>query len=357
MKKLLLLLLAVSLCTGAIRALDADRPEEEKLRRALPAQARDLLSTDRPDDSVFSRSGALLRGGIREAEKALPTALRSSVRILLITAICCAVRSLGLRHSASALSLAGTAAITACFAGDLGVMLDLGQRTIAELSDFSKLLIPTMASASALAGAVSSSAAIGSLTTVLMQLFVQLLETVVIPLSGVYVALCTAASGLAQENLHGLASAAGGVMKHSVRTILFLFTAYLSLTGILSESTDAVAMRTAKFTVSAAVPVAGNVLSEASSSILSGAKILQNSIGIFGMLGVLAILIVPFARLGLQYLLLQFTGFCCAAIGGSEEGKLVQKLSFAMGCLAAATAGCAVMVLISCVCFLRLRVL
>ena len=356
MKKLLLFILAVSLCTVAAKGAGTDKLHTDELRRALPEQARSLLTADNAEDSFFRRSGALLQGSVRVAERYFPAAIRSAIRILLVTAVCCAVRTLGTAHVQTAVSLAGAAGITACFAGDLSAMLQLGQRTVMELSDLSKLLIPTMASASALAGAMTSSAAVGSLTTVLMQLLVQLLERFALPLSGVYVALCTAASGLAQESLRGLSSAVGGLLKHGIRVILFLFTAYLSLTGILSESSDAVALRAAKMTVTASVPVAGSVLSEASSSILAGAAVLRNSIGVFGMLCVLSILLAPFLRLALHYLVLRCTAFCCAALGGTEQGKLVHGLADTLSFLLAATAGCGAMVLVSCVCFVRLRV-
>ena len=357
MKKLLLFLLIVSLVSVAAKAAVPEETfDPARLKRGLPEHAREMLRSDNHEQSLFHRLGAVLRSGVYEADKTLPAAIRSAIRILLVAAILSAFLSMSLPHTEAAVSLAGALGIAVCVSGDLNAMLLLGRRTVSELADFSKLLIPTMASAAAVSGAMTSSAAIGSLTTVLMQIFVSLLETLILPLSGAYVALCTAASALGQKSLHGLADAVGSGMKHGIRAVLFLFTSVLSLTGILSEASDISAMRAFKLTVSSSVPVAGSVLSDAASSVLAGAGVVLQSIGAIGLLGVLSIVIVPFLRLGVQYLLLQFAGFCCNALGATQCGKLVSDFSVAMSCLLAVTAGCAVMVFVSCVCLIRLRI-
>ena len=46
----------------------------------------------------------------------------------------------------------------------------------------------------------------------------------------------------------------------------------------------------------------GGVISDATETVLSGASLLRNSIGIFGMLCVTAICLVPFLRAGASYL-------------------------------------------------------
>ena len=70
----------------------------------------------------------------------------------------------------------------------------------------------------------------------------------------------------------------------------------------MSGSVDRVALKTAKFAVSGAVPVVGGVISDATETVLSGAALLRGSVGVFGMLCVTAICLLPFLRVGASYL-------------------------------------------------------
>lgn len=61
-------------------------------------------------------------------------------------------------------------------------------------------------------------------------------------------------------------------------------------------------VKAAKFTMSSLVPVVGGILSDAAETVLAGAGILKNAVGVFGMLAVLAMCVVPFLQLGIHYL-------------------------------------------------------
>ena len=49
------------------------------------------------------------------------------------------------------------------------------------------------------------------------------------------------------------------------------FTAYINLTGLISGSADAAAIRTAKTLISTVLPVVGGIASDASSAVLAAA--------------------------------------------------------------------------------------
>lgn len=58
---------------------------------------------------------------------------------------------------------------------------------------------------------------------------------------------------------------------------------------------------------------------------LVGAGLLKGTLGVFGLLGVLALCVVPFLRIGIQYLLYKLTDFFAAAIGDSELCGLIGR--------------------------------
>ena len=138
-----------------------------------------------------------------------------------------------------------------------------------------------------------------------------------------------------------------------LRVVLFVFTGYLTVTGVISGSADAAAVRATKAAVSGMVPVVGSILSDASETLLASASALKSSMGVFGMLAVLAICLTPFLKIGAQYLLLKGTAAVSGTIGMPQQVKLVKHAATAMGYLLAMTGACALMLLISVVCFLK----
>ena len=127
----------------------------------------------------------------------------------------------------------------------------------------------------------------------------------------------------------------------------------MSITGVVSGTTDAAALKATKVTISSVVPVVGSILSDASESVLVSMGILKNAAGVYGILAVLAVAAGPFLSVGVQYLLLKLSAAICGLFGNKEISGMVGDFSTAMGLLLAMVASGCLMVLISTVCFLK----
>lgn len=129
--------------------------------------------------------------------------------------------------------------------------------------------------------------------------------------------------------------------------LLVLFTTYLTVSGAIAGAADAQAVKLARSALSAAVPVVGGILSDAAESVLAGAGILQGMVGTAGMLAVLGACLLPFLRLGCQYLLYQGASLVAAAAGPKKLTKLISMLGDAFGLVLAMTAASALLLVIS----------
>ena len=127
----------------------------------------------------------------------------------------------------------------------------------------------------------------------------------------------------------------------------------MGLTGVISGTTDAAALKVTKTTISSVVPVIGNILSEASEAVLVGAGVVKNAAGVYGMLAILAVCFEPFALIGIQYLLLKLTAAICSVFATKQATELISDFSDAMGMLLAITGTICLMLLISTVCFMK----
>ena len=142
-------------------------------------------------------------------------------------------------------------------------------------------------------------------------------------------------------------------MTWCLKTLLYIFTGYIGITGVVSGTADAAAVKAAKLAISGAVPVVGGILSDASEVVLVTAGTVKNAVGVYGMLAIAAIWLGPFVKIGAHYLLLKGCGLICGVFGSKEHCTLIQDFSSAMGLLLAMTGSVCVMLLVSMVCFMK----
>ena len=249
--------------------------------------------------------------------------------------------------------LAGVVAVASALLLSTNSLIRLATDTILEIDAYGKLLLPVMTAALAAQGGVTASAALCAGTALVSSVLQSVLTNWMVPGTYLYLALGIGSCATGEDLLSRLAAMLKGVLSWSMKILVTAFTTYLSLTGVVSGTTDAAALKAAKVGMSTFVPVVGGALSDASEAVLVSAQWLKNAAGIYGILAVLAIFLHPFLRISLHYLILKLTGAVCAVFGGKEITRTVDAFASAMGLLLGMTASGCVLVLISTVCFLK----
>ena len=106
--------------------------------------------------------------------------------------------------------------------------------------------------------------------------------------------------------------------------------------------------KAAKFAVSGIVPVVGSILSDAAETVLAGAGLFEkNSVGVFGMLAVLSMCVIPFLQLGVHYLAYKLTAALSRHGGGGRVAGLIDNIGGAFGLVLGMTGACALLLLVS----------
>ena len=249
--------------------------------------------------------------------------------------------------------LSGVAAVAATLMGSTNAMLSLASDTVNELLEYGKLLLPVMGTALAAQGGVTRSAGLYAGSAAFTALLQSVIARLLLP--GVYLFLMARiGSGATGE---ALVKRMGDFLKSAVswclKILLTVFTTYLSLTGVVSGTTDAAALKATKITISSVVPVVGGVLSDASEAVLVSASLMKNAAGIYGILAVLAVFLYPFLRIACQYFLLKLTEVACSILENESLTRIIGAFSTAMGLLLGITASACIMVLVSTVCFMK----
>ena len=131
------------------------------------------------------------------------------------------------------------------------------------------------------------------------------------------------------------------------------FSAYMGITGVLSGSVDAAALKATKLAIGGMVPVVGGMLSDASETVLVSAGLVKNAAGVYGLLAVLAVWIGPFFHMGAQYLVWKGATALCGLFAPKHLTGVVSDFSTAMGLLLAMLGTVCLFWLVSTVCFLK----
>lgn len=249
--------------------------------------------------------------------------------------------------------LTGTVAIAAVLLAGTNSLVHLGAETVREISEYGKLLLPVMTAALAAQGGVTASTAIHTGTALFNAILSTLIAKLLIPMIYLFLALATANSAIGEELLKKLRDFVKWVMVWCLKIILYVFTGYMGITGVISGTTDAAALKAAKLTISGVVPVVGGILSDASEAVLVSAGMVKNAAGIYGILAIISVFAGPFLRIGVHYLLVKVTATICNVFGSKNMTGLIEDFSSAMGLLLAMTGSVCLLLLISTVCFLK----
>lgn len=332
------------------------------LRIIVPVSAAEFTAPPVPESGeelMPSQTRSFGEGLMELLENAIET-VRPDLREASAVSLCviAAVMILTLLQSFSghvkqAADLAGTVSIAASMLLSTNSLIRLGADTVTQISEYGKLLMPVMTAAMAAQGGVTASAALYTGTAVFDAVLSGMISGLLVPLVYLFLALAAANSALGEDILKKMRDFIKWLMSWSLKMILTVFTTYMSITGVVSGTTDAAALKAAKVTISSVVPVVGGILSDASESVLVGAGLMKNAAGVYGILAILAVFIEPFIRIGVHYLILKLTAALCDLFGSKKITELIGDFSTAMGLLLAMTGAACLMLLISTVCFMK----
>lgn len=317
-------------------------------------EAPDVIEEYMEDDSESFTEGlwkiilhgiATIRPGVAEA----------AVTCVSAIGICLLISLFGdfFDNSTRMVELVGVVCIAIILIQPARSMIQLGIQTVKEISQYGKLLLPVMTGALAAQGAVTKSGALYMATTFFDSLLSSIIANFLTPLLRMYLCFGTINRIFQQEILDSVCDFVKWLMTWSLKVILYVFTGYISITGVVGGTTDAAMLKATKLTISGMVPVVGGILSDASEAVLVSAETMKNAAGIYGLLVILGLWIEPFIKIGTQYLMLKITAGVCMMFGTKKMGQLVKDFSAAMGITLGMIGAVCMIQLISTMCYMK----
>ena len=343
MRKLMMLAVIVMILVIPVSALEYTAP-------AAPESAQELMPAE--IETFGQGRWKVLCSAVDTLQPKLADACGVCVSLLAITILISVMQGLSDKNTAI-LELAAALGVGGLLLNRTGSMINLAVQTVTELSEYGKLLLPVMTAALAAQGGGTASAALYGGTAAFNAVLGSAISSLMVPMCYACLLLSVANSAIGNDLLQKLRDFIKWLVTWLLKIVLYLFTGYMGITGVVSGTADAAALKVTKMAISGMVPVVGGLMSDASESVLVSAGLLKNAAGIYGITALVAIWIAPFLEIGLQYLLLKGTGALCAAFGSKRSSALIQDFSSVMGLLLAMTGAGCVLLLISTVCFMK----
>ena len=314
----------------------------------LPDEAKESLNGVSPYIVPEKTPRGLWEKLENELRTEASSVLRTAGVLLTVCVLLVLTGSLDIGGGASRyIVFAGVAAISAASLSDLDSCLRLGVDSIGTLAGYAKVLLPVLSAAAAASGSVGGAAARYAATTLFISVLLDLSEKVIVPCICAHAALSAADAAIGN---HALKTAKKLIKKLCVfllTAMSLLFTAWLSLSGVVSDTADAFTARAAKTTVSAALPVVGGILSDAASALAAAAGSLRCSIGIFGLLAVAGICIAPFAKLGARFVAFKLSAAVCECVSDKRLSEFAEDLGTCFGMMLGLDGAAALMMFFS----------
>ena len=234
-----------------------------------------------------------------------------------------------------------------------GSMLQMGVDAVTDMIEYGNLLLPVMTGAMAAQGGTTTAGALYTATMLFGSVLSTAVSKLIVPMIYVYVCLIIACSAVGQDHLTELQKFVKWLITWLLKTVLYVFIGYIGITGAVSGSVDAAAVKATKLTLSGMIPVVGSIISDASETILVSAGVVKLSVRVYGMLVIISVLIGPFLHIGVQYLLLKITGSICAMFGVKSTSRLIVDFSGAMGIVLGMSGTAALIMIVSIMCFMK----
>ena len=328
----------------------------------FPVAASEIVAPEVPDNvqSLFPEEQDhfgeslihILKEALRQTQPQVAQIVKTSAKIVGITILLSMLRSFS-GKSVGVVELVGVLAISVVLISNSNSMIQTGTDTIWQISEYGKMLLPVMVAALTTQGGTVTAATLYGATAIFNTVINSLIASILVPMLYIFLTFAIINAITADTMLAKLGDLVKKLASWLLKILLYVFVGYVSVSGIISGTADQTAIKATKLTISGMIPVVGGILSDASETLLVSAGVIKNSVGIYGLLSIISIVILPFFKIGLHYLMLKVTSGFTEIFVSKPISKLLEDFTGVLGLILGMTGAVCLIQMISIVCFLK----
>ena len=343
MKRVLMILAICAVLISPVSAMEFTAP-------TAPSDVQDLIPME--SESFADGLWSVIQSAVKNLQPDLAQAAKTCLALFAVVMLASMLNGMP-GNSKQIIKFVCVLAISSILLGQTNAMIKLCAETVQSLSEYGKLLLPVMAGALAAQGGVTGASALYVGTAVFDTFLSSVIGNLLVPMVYLFLALAIGNSATGDALLKKIRDFLKWLMTWGLKIVIYVFTGYMSITGVITGTADASAVKAAKLTISGVVPVVGGMLADASEAVVLSAGMMKSTVGVYGLLAVTAIWITPFLQIGIQYLMLKMTAAFCSVFGVKQASELIDDFSGAMGLMLGMTGTVSLLLLISMICFMK----
>ncbi|MGI5957955.1 MAG: stage III sporulation protein AE [Massiliimalia sp.] len=218
---------------------------------------------------------------------------------------------------------------------------------IEQVNDFLLGFIPVYTGIISVSGKPLSAFTYHSLLLGAVEIMGTGVQTILVPLIGVYLAVCLTGAVSGGMPMGGVAKTVKTAATWILGLLMTLFVGLLTIKGILAGAADSVTLRAGKYLAGAFIPLIGNAVGDALTVVQGSVGVIRSTIGVVGILGVTACFLPSILQLGLLGLAVRGAQGVGELLETSEVSSVLDAAGFVVSFLQTVMILYALMVLIS----------
>ncbi len=358
----LLLCILLNIHAFAAEIQDFDMQEQldalgaDELMQQVPQGARELLEEVQLDNiSPETLLNLSPRAFFKTLWELLVRQVKTPVVVLTtvlgIIILCSLLEGFGTAVGESAANPVFTTVSVLCILTSIAVpILDCIIQTseaVRQASMFMLSFIPMFSASLMAAGQPITGATYNMFLFTTCQIVSQVVAQTLVPLMGVFLALCFTGAVVPAINISSATSTIKSVVSWVLGFISTIFVGLLSIQTMVAQSADSVSTRAAKFLLGSFVPVVGSALSEAYTAAQGCLRLLKTSLGAYGII-VAALTFLPILLQTVIWLLLtNFAVIGSDILGVPKVSSILKSCSSVLGILIAVILSYVLLIIVS----------
>lgn len=208
---------------------------------------------------------------------------------------------------------------------------------IANIGKFSEITFPILTALLVSLGGTVSAGLFQPIMIAFSGVVMKFINTVSIPLLSSIIVLQALGNLNKKMPLNKLPKTLKSFGEWSIGAIFSVFTIVVTGSGIIGSTTDTIAAKTLKASLSTYVPILGGYLSDGFDIILGSVLVVRNSLGVVALIVIATIVIIPTVRIAIISLLFKLCGGIGEILGEDGSAELLyglgKNLNFLIGIL------------------------
>lgn len=307
--------------SGALELEDDLTDDADRLLDSLGIElSDDGIGNIRPDEAI----NAIAELTAEQAVTPLGACI-ASIGIAVLSALGSSCAEGGRLGTGYETITAAAAVLTVCV--PVAGFIDRASDAIVSMCGFSSVLVPVLSGLAYISGHTASAAVYNGFTLAVIEGITLTCGSVLVPLLRVFLGICAAGTLCNCFDFGRLISAMEKSAKWLLGIMGVLLSGAMGMSAVAASAADTAAAKGTRFVISGAVPVVGGAISEAIGTITNCVAIVRSSVGSFGIIAGLFILL-PSVILAVLWLGgLSFASWAAQALGAERPAAVMRSLA------------------------------